>query len=159
MTPERSIRILLANGIALALAGLLAGMAMSWAADHEARLAMQERYESVFAAAARSAPAAADLARRRAASERYQRAVGVHAHAINMGLLAVLAALTAALAGEAARSRLPAAVLAGAVVLYPAGLLVQLIAPGPIGEGLAALGAAAAIAAFAVLAAGVLRAR
>lgn len=159
MTPEGGIRMLLATGIALALAGMLAGVAMAWAADHQARLAVHERYEGAFAPQTGAGDAAGTRERRQAMSLRYQRAVGVHTHAINTGLLAVLAGLVAAIGGDAGRRGVASAVLAGAAVLYPVGLFVHLTVPGPIGQWLAAFGAVAVTAAFAVLVAGTLRSR
>ena len=158
---ERLQKQVVAAGLVLILAGLLFGLVMTYAADHQARLVVNDSYSEVFVLLSRDGPSDESKAiqyevDRKALS--YSRAVGFHTHSINMGLLVILAGLLLPLVGtEGRRKNLTVSGFVLAACLYPIGLLLTLSGFELIGEIVAAAGATLAIATFAVIWIGISR--
>lgn len=146
-------RLLLLAGLLLILAGFLFGIGFSLAVDHQARLVAYDDYGPVFASLgdAEVAPNEVDAgADQRSVAHR--RAMDVHTHSVNLGILLLLIGVLSPLLSSAGTAR-PRGLLwlAGAAWLYPAGLLLQFLGSVRAGEIVAAIGAAVIIVAFAVI--------
>lgn len=149
------------GGIGLILLGFLFGLVYTYAVEHRALLHMKDGYEAVFVRIAVDPGDAAwrsELESIKSRNLRNTRAIDVHTHVINLGILALLIGLLyPLLPAEGIARRLTGPLFLNAAWIYPAGLLLQMLAFKRFGELIAALGAAAAIAAFAVFCIGVLR--
>ena len=143
------------TGLLLIAAGFLFGLVMTFAADHQTRLLVNDSYSEVFVLLSRDgssneSKAIQDEADRKALS--YSRAVGFHTHSINMGILVILGGLLLPLVGAHGRRRtLTIYGFVFAACLYPIGLLLTLFGLELVGEIAAAAGAILAIATFAVI--------
>lgn len=143
------------SGLVLIAAGFLFALVFTLSLDHEARLVAHDAYRPVFELIAGQGESAEWQPLEEAISARskaHRRAVDVHGHAINMGVLLVLIGLLMPLMSETAgRHAAPLAALIASAFLYPLGLMLQLFRFVTAGEILAAIGAIGAIGALAVL--------
>ncbi|UCG71540.1 MAG: hypothetical protein JSV45_09735 [Chromatiales bacterium] len=148
-----SSRLLLIAGLLLILAGFLFGLGFSLAVDHQARLVAFDDYGPVFVSLGEAGVIPDEV---HAASDQrslaHRRAMDVHTHSVNLGILLLLIGLLSPLlAGGQTWQRRGLLALAGAAWLYPAGLLLQFFGSTRAGEIVAAIGAAVIIVAFAVV--------
>jgi len=148
-------------GIGLIFTGFLFGLAYNYLSEHQALLNAKDAYAPVFSKIAEGQPEAAwrpDYQRIISLNLRNTRAIDVHAHVINMGLLVVLLGMLYPLAGK---DRLKANFVrlgfTNAAWIYPLGLLLQMLGFKSPGEIVAAIGAGLGILAFGVFWLGVLR--
>ncbi|MBI4306881.1 MAG: hypothetical protein HY678_11235 [Chloroflexi bacterium] len=143
------------SAVALMLFGMVFGLAINYAADHRARLALNEAYDPVFALLSEGADAEAVNMRHSrisGTSLRHSRAMDFHTHSINMGILVLLAGLLYPMIP--ARRAIDAWAITGLAIaawLYPGGLLLQFFGMRLAGEILAAAGAVLAIITFLML--------
>lgn len=147
-------RLLCLAGLALVLAGLLFGLGFSFVTDHEPRLVAFDAYQPVFETIARRGDATdwqAVQAAINARSVSHRRATDVHTHGMNLGVVLILLGLLAPVLRrfDTEHRRLLLGLVAAAWV-YPCGLLLQFLGLQRVGEGVAALGAALVILAFAL---------
>lgn len=149
-----SRRFILA-GLVLMAAGFVFGLLFSLSVDHQARLVAYDAYQPVFEAIARDGASAQWQPLEQAISARsvaQRRAVDVHGHSINMGVLLILTGLLIPVMGELRdRRALLLPVLVASAFVYPLGLLLQYFRWTAAGEIVAALGAVGAIGALAAL--------
>ncbi len=154
-------RWLVLAALACMLGASLYGAIHGRAHGDETRLVLREQYAPAFLAAARGdvASAQALLARGQARQVAVGRAVSVHAHLGNLGVLLLLAGLVLPLTGWGRRGRqvVAAGLIAGAV-LYPLGIHLQIGALGiAIPRAIAGAGALLTLGSVAALLAGVFR--
>ena len=142
-------RNLMLAGLALAVAGLVFALGVSYYVDHEARLVAYDAYRSTFEAVMRDAGSTTwqqELAQANQTSLTHRRAAAVHTHSVNMGILLILLGLLTPLLGRLAKpSPWLLWTMMGAAWVYPSGLLLKFAGLIAWGEALAALGAALAI--------------
>ena len=158
---QRTQMHIISGGIALILLGFLFGLVYTYTVEHRSLLNMKDDFESVFTHIAVDAGGEAwrdDYESIKAADFRNSRAIDVHAHVINLGILAILIGLLyPLLPSDSAARRVTGALFLNAAWIYPAGLLLQMLRWKQFGEIVAAVGAAAAILAFALFCLALLR--
>jgi hypothetical protein len=146
-------RFLLFAGLLLILGGFLFGFGFSQAVGHQPRLVAYDNYRDVFASLGEAEVATSEIETAiDLRSVAHRRAMDLHTHSVNLGILLMLIGLLSPLLSSAARAR-PRGLfwLAGGAWLYPAGLLLQFLGSVLAGEIVAAIGAAVIIAAFAFI--------
>ncbi len=145
-------RLVMLAGLALVVAGLAFALGVSYFVDHEARLVAYDAYQPTFEAVMQDAIDSkwqAELAQANRISVAHRRAADVHTHSVNMGILLILIGLLMPLLSRL-KKQSPWVLWAmiSSAWIYPLGLLLQFAGLTQVGEALAALGAALAIAAL-----------
>ncbi len=152
---NRLSRVVVFAGLALIVAGLVFGLAFNYFGDHQARLVVYDAYRSTMEAIIQGEPDDVWQQHRDATNERgqtHRRAIGVHTHGINMGIVLVLLGLLTPLLGRLKNgSNRVVWGLVGAAWVYPLGLVLQFAGLTLAGQAVAALGAGVAVLALIVL--------
>lgn len=158
---DRQVKRFVVAGLILILAGFLFGLVFSYLVDHRSRLVTNDAYQPVFeliSEAAEDADWQALQKKINSASRIYARAIDVHTHSINLGILVMLMGLLYPLfSGGRHFGRALATGFILAAWLYPAGLMLQMFQFTLFGEVAAAVGAGLAIGTFALLLVGIWR--
>ncbi|MBT7951520.1 MAG: hypothetical protein HN764_07840 [Gammaproteobacteria bacterium] len=145
-------------GVGLILAGLVYGHAYSFISNHTALLTIKDDYQAIFVDVTRSVNtnaggsfASNDIDDINSKSTQHRRAVGAHAHAINLGLLITIIGLilSFALAGNKHACKIGYGLLTGSIC-YPTGLALQAMGLVLAGEAFALLGAALVLGCLAI---------
>lgn len=151
-------RHLVVCGVGLILAGLVYGHAYSLISNHTALLTIKDDYQAIYVDVSQAVDKNAsesdildDINIVNAKSTRYRRAVGAHAHAINLGLLITIVGLifSFALAGSRHASKIAYGFLTGCIC-YPVGLALQAMGQVVAGEAFALLGASLVLACLSI---------
>jgi hypothetical protein len=141
-------RRLIVFGVGLILVGLVYGHAYSLISNHTALLTIKDDYQAIFVDVTQAvdkndieAFSLNDIDEVNSKSTRYRRAVGAHAHAINLGLLITIIGLifSFVLAGNKHACKIGYGLLAGSIC-YPTGLALQATGQILAGEALALTG-------------------
>ena len=145
-------RLVMLAGLALVVAGLAFALSVSYFVDHEARLVAYDAYQPTFETVMLDTVDSewqTELAQANRISVTHRRAADVHTHSVNMGILLILIGLLAPLLSRLKKlsPRVLWAMISSAWI-YPLGLLLQFAGLTQVGEAVAALGGALAIAAL-----------
>lgn len=145
-------RLVMLAGLALVVAGLAFALGVSYFVDHEARLVAYDAYQPTFETVMQDTIDSewqAELAQANRISVTHRRAADVHTHSVNMGMLLILIGLLAPLLSRVKKQSTRVLwVMISSAWIYPLGLLLQFAGLTQVGEAVAALGAALAIAAL-----------
>lgn len=143
-------RRLIICGVSLILVGLLFGIGFSFVSDHTSVMKLKDWYQPAFVGLSEDLVSKTGGESRRlemieSISERatdYRRAVGAHAHAINLGLVMIILGLIFAFTfSDNKHARWVARMLALGGCVYPAGLALQAFGLIFLGEAFALVGA------------------
>jgi ABC-type thiamin/hydroxymethylpyrimidine transport system permease subunit len=158
---DRQVKWIVVAGLILILAGLLFGLVFSYSVDHRTRLITNDAYQPVFELISEGAEDEDWQALQReinSASRIYARAIDVHTHSTNLGILVMLMGLLYPVFSGG--RHFGGALTIGLVLaawLYPAGLMLQMFQSTLFGEVVAAVGSGLAIGTFALLLVGIWR--
>lgn len=158
---DRQVKRFVVAGLILILAGLLFGLVFSYSVDHRTRLTTNDAYQPVFELISEGAEDTdwqTLLREINSASRVYARAIDVHTHSVNMGILVMLMGLLyPVFSGGRRFAEVLAIGFVLAAWLYPAGLMLQMFQSTLLGEVIAALGAGLGIGTFTLLLIGIWR--
>ena len=150
-------RLLLLGGIALAIWGMGYGLWYAVFAEHQALDGIGASLAGGFSTAAqrRSAQVASSLEQYREAKYNYDRQVDVHGHWIGLAMLLIVIGIgfDRLRGSDRLKFLLALGLLVGAVV-FPLGVLVEIVSHGPFPKALAIFGSALVIASLAGIALG-----
>jgi hypothetical protein len=146
---NRPRKLLILSGLLLAVWGMGWGLIYAVFVEHQTLDALGGQLTTGFVRAAqRKLPEAHSAIRAYAHSEfNYVRQVDVHSHWIGLAMILILLGIVFDRVGfgERARLRLALAMAAGSAV-FPLGVILQTVVPGPLPSALAVVGAALVIA-------------
>ena len=146
--------LVLASGLVLVIAGFVNGLLLTLGESHQPRLVAHDAYAPALSAMASGEPATAVQLKREevsARSQRYQRVIGFHTHAINMAALLVVVVLLTMLLPEGRADAAALLAFAAACWLYPLGLLLGVFELATASHLTAAAGAGLALVSLAFL--------
>lgn len=156
---EQLQRRLITFGLIFISVGFIYGVAYNFYVNRDALLQLKDDYMPAFSqlteeiiSQADGSRALVEIGQTNIRSTQYKRAIGAHAHAINLGLLLILVGMVFSFVMQnSKKARLVAYLLVFGISVYPLGLALQAAGLKLLGEGFALFGATSVVIGFALL--------